>query len=253
MVPSYNHEKFIQDCIRSIIAQDYENIELIIIDDGSKDRSVEKIIELVDACRDRFFRFEFISRPNKGLCATLNEGLNWSEGKYFVAIASDDAMKTNRIRRQIDIFNFHSRKIQNLHAVFSAYTLINENGEAIGNITYDEDIILTYKTYFGRRWLPAPTAMIAIDAIRKCGGYNEKVIFEDLDAWLNLLRAGGTFFVSRENLSFYRKHGASLSANRRKIYFGTLRIYRSHFKNPMFIPVIVKATYDYLVGHIREK
>lgn len=75
VIPCYNHENYVQECIKSAIEQDYENIELIIIDDGSKDESVNKIQELVPGCEKRFCRFEFRTRPNKGLCKTLNEAL----------------------------------------------------------------------------------------------------------------------------------------------------------------------------------
>ena len=74
-IPSYNHEIYVQECIRSVIDQDYRNIELIIIDDGSTDNSVEKIEELIPLCKKRFVRFEFLCRENKGLSATLNEAI----------------------------------------------------------------------------------------------------------------------------------------------------------------------------------
>ena len=99
-IPCYNHERFVQDSIQSIIDQTYQNIELIIIDDGSRDGSVEKIKEMIPACQERFVRFEFRHRPNKGLSATLNEALEWCEGKYFSALASDDIVLKNKIDKQ---------------------------------------------------------------------------------------------------------------------------------------------------------
>ncbi|MGA6331370.1 glycosyltransferase family 2 protein, partial [Acinetobacter baumannii] len=97
VIPCYNHANFVQDCIQSVIAQTYQNIELIIIDDGSKDGSVEKIQEFIGECEKRFVRFEFRNRPNKGLSATLNEALEWCQGEYFSAIASDDMMLNDKI------------------------------------------------------------------------------------------------------------------------------------------------------------
>ena len=94
VIPCYNHEKFVQDCIQSVIDQTYENIELIIIDDGSKDNSVKVIQELADK-----YGFTFIHRPNKGLSATLNEGIRLSKGKYFSAIASDDILFLEKIEK----------------------------------------------------------------------------------------------------------------------------------------------------------
>ena len=91
-IPSYNHGRYVQACIESIIEQDYENIELIIIDDGSTDDSVLRIGEMVARCRARFQRFEFLPRSNKGLCATLNEALEWARGFYFAVSDSDDVL-----------------------------------------------------------------------------------------------------------------------------------------------------------------
>lgn len=71
VIPCYNHEQFVQEAIQSVIDQDYTNIELLIIDDGSKDSSAEKIEKLIAVCKQRFNRFEFKSRANKGISATL--------------------------------------------------------------------------------------------------------------------------------------------------------------------------------------
>ena len=89
IIPSYNHERFVCDSIRSVIDQSYQNIELIVIDDGSTDSSVEKIQGLIPLCEKRFIRFEFRHRPNKGLSATLNEALEWTQGEYFSSLASE--------------------------------------------------------------------------------------------------------------------------------------------------------------------
>ena len=102
VIPCYNHENFVQDCIKSVIDQTYENIELIIIDDGSKDGSVQKIQEMSAACQKRFTRFEFRYRPNKGLSETLNEALEWCEGLYLSPIASDDQMLKQKIQLQVN-------------------------------------------------------------------------------------------------------------------------------------------------------
>ena len=108
VIPCYNHEKFVQDSIQSVIDQTYENIELIVIDDGSTDSSVQKIQEMVTICQQRFSRFELRYRKNKGLTATLNEALRWIEGEYYIAIASDDLMVSSRIVRQVEILNQNS-------------------------------------------------------------------------------------------------------------------------------------------------
>jgi len=102
-IPCYNHARYIRQCIESAIAQDYDNIELIIIDDGSSDDSVRVIEQLLPACRERFNNFEFRSRPNKGISATSNEALQWLSGKYFAALDSDDILMPEKISRLVPV------------------------------------------------------------------------------------------------------------------------------------------------------
>ena len=85
LVPSYNHAPFVERTLRSIFAQTLAPKKLIVIDDGSKDESVE-IIERV--LRDCPFENEFIARENRGLCATLNEGFAKTVRANFLLISA---------------------------------------------------------------------------------------------------------------------------------------------------------------------
>lgn len=90
IIPAYNHEHYVQQTIRSIIVQSYDNIELIVIDDGSKDKTWEKIQELRNECEARFQRVVFLTQPNMGTCGTLNRLMDLAKGDYVFLIASDD-------------------------------------------------------------------------------------------------------------------------------------------------------------------
>ncbi len=91
-IPAYNHQKYVLESLQSVIVQDYKNIELIIINDGSKDKTDEVIKSYEQQCRERFVKFEYRNRENRGISTTLNEMVDWSKGKYFTVIASDDVM-----------------------------------------------------------------------------------------------------------------------------------------------------------------
>ena len=111
VIPCFNHENFVQQTIQSVIDQDYKNIELIIIDDGSKDSSVEKIKSLVSVCVNRFDKFYFIHRINKGLCETLNEAIEICSGEYLCCIASDDIILNDKISYQVKYLENNSSSI----------------------------------------------------------------------------------------------------------------------------------------------
>src|SRR5215213_11621631 len=86
-VPSYNHAPFVEKCLRSIIGQTHQPKKLLVIDDGSSDGSPAVIERVLADCP---FESELIARDNRGLCATLNQALESSDGKYFAYLGSDD-------------------------------------------------------------------------------------------------------------------------------------------------------------------
>jgi len=89
-IPAYNHEKYVQSCIQSVIDQDYDNIELIVIDDGSKDNTWAKIQEMASLCRKRFNRFIALQQENQGAAAASYKMRNIARGEFRGGIASDD-------------------------------------------------------------------------------------------------------------------------------------------------------------------
>lgn len=221
VIPCYNHEKFVQDSIQSVIDQDYENIELIIIDDGSKDSSVAKIKEMIELCKRRFTRFEFRSRANIGLSATLNEALEWCEGEYFSAIASDDIILPEKTKLQVQ----YLEKNKNSIAVFGAIQLIDKSNVNI-NIKkliskekiYDFESILMH----GHN-LPAPTQMIRKKYVEKVGGYNSNIFIEDWYMWLKLSKMGDIAFLPII-FAKYRSHDNNVSKNIKRINQGRIQV-----------------------------
>lgn len=221
VIPCYNHEKYVKDTIESVINQTYDNIELIIIDDGSTDNSVNIIEQSVQKCKERFVRFKFISQTNKGLSATLNKSLEWCKGDYFSCIASDDIILPKKTSIQVRYLNENNRIL----AVFGGMKLIDDNGNVIRelkvtNRTYNfEDIMLGDVTIY------APTQMIRTQCIRDVGGYNPDLLIEDYYMWLKLAEKGDLYCLSN-CLSLYRKHGNNTSNQINKMYEGRLELLR---------------------------
>ena len=128
VIPVYNHERYVEESLRSMIAQTYENIELIVINDGSKDGSHEKVLGLVGACQQRFRRFEYRNRENRGLTNTLNEALEWAQGEYFTALASDDIALPQKVIVLVDALERAGREYA---AAFGDALFIDEHGEPL--------------------------------------------------------------------------------------------------------------------------
>jgi len=97
IVPAYNHEKYVEETISSIIAQTIKNLELIIIDDGSKDHTMQKIQQMEDECKKRFVHFSYQTQENQGTCRTMNKLIGLAQGEYVALIASDDKYTPNAL------------------------------------------------------------------------------------------------------------------------------------------------------------
>lgn len=204
-IPCYNHAEFVQETIQSIIDQDYQNIELIIIDDGSTDNSVEKIEEMVDACKKRFKRFEFRCRPNKGLSATLNEMISWSSGKYFSACASDDILYPKATRLCVELLESRDDC-----GMCHAYT---ESIYKKPNIytTNIKDKEFTFEQLINKNQIAALSVVIRKDVFDVVGGFDESLYIEDWDMWLRILHAGYKIGFVNEIIGFYRYHENNIS------------------------------------------
>ena len=202
VIPCYNHEKFVQDCIQSVIDQTYQNIELIIIDDGSKDNSVEMIRKLFFKCKKRFTRFEFRSRENRGVSSTLNEALIWCTGDFISPIASDDQMLNRKIEKQVNFLSENPDYV----AVFGGINQIDNNNKCIRvlnkrarSYSFDDIARLDY-------FLQAPTQFFRRKDILAIGGYNENFKIEDWYSYLKLTLDGKLIYLMDEVVCNYRRH-----------------------------------------------
>lgn len=235
-IPSYNHADYIQKSIQSIIDQDYKNVELIIIDDGSKDNSVEIIKSMIPECQDRFLRFEFRHRPNKGLCATLNEALEWCQGEYFSPIASDDIALPHKT-------SFLISKILNTEysAVFGSIQSFGNDDTIIkspDNFEYKFSDLLMHK------FIPsAPAALIKTQDIRDLGGYYENLPIEDWAMWLNLTYNGKKLISYNEVVCLYRIHDNNTVNDDDLMYTARKQIIDLYSGHPLYESAVKKNLY----------
>lgn len=229
-IPVYDHQDFVRDAVQSIIDQDYENIELIVIDDGSRDQSADRVEQLVSACRARFSRFEFIRRENRGLGATLNQAIDWSRGKYFSALASDDLMLPAKTRLLVD----HLDRNPRCGAVFGQIELIDSNGGSKGS-PYYLPRVLTFRELFTQLGgPPAPAQLIRMDVLRAVGQYRADVMIEDLYMWLAISSAGYELEIVGSTVAKYRDHPGNTSKRTRKVLEGRLQIVDFYRDSPWF-------------------
>ena len=134
IVPVYNSEKYLKKCIESIINQTYKNLEILLINDGSKDKSKEICIEFNDS------RIKFIDKENEGVSTSRNIGLESAEGKYIAFVDSDDYIEKKYIEKLLKVL-----KAQNADCVICGYNRIYENKTE--KITKEKELILNKEEF----------------------------------------------------------------------------------------------------------
>ena len=159
IVTCYNHEKYIEQCLRSVFKQTYQNIELIVLDDGSTDGSKQIILKTL---KDSPFEVRFESHKNMGVVKTRNKGIELINGKYFLFVDSDDYLPDDyveelyscAINQQADIvycdlFDFEKNEIYLKARNFEINSFLTANyisncslvrNDILGEIRYDEHL-----------------------------------------------------------------------------------------------------------------
>lgn len=126
IIPAYNTEKYIYDCLLSVKKQSYCDIELVIIDDGSTDETMNEIKRFCKANRKRFHNIEIKQHEiNKGLCASINSALKLVKGEYTMWFDSDDLLIEDNILKKVDFL----KKNPDIKCVLAEADSFDEKGK----------------------------------------------------------------------------------------------------------------------------
>lgn len=219
VVPSYNHAGFIETTLRSIIKQTWAPAELIVIDDGSTDNSVTIIERILEQCQ---FPCELIARENRGLSATLNEGLQRATGEYFAYLGSDDVWLPDFLKARTELL---AARPEAVLAYGHAY-LIDEQNRIVDSASH----WARYVDGDAREMLlqttapMSPTVLYRCEALRR-HGWNDQARLEDYDLYLRL-SADGEFAFDERVLSAWRRHQSNTSWDQRLMLAEQLKAQR---------------------------
>ncbi len=203
LLSTYNNEKTIKDSIASILEQTYKNFELLIIDDGSEDNTLQICKSFSDS-RIKLFKND----SNIGLTKSLNKVSQYATGKYLARQDGDDISLNNRLQKQIAVFN----KFDNLDIVTSRAYIKNSNR-----------IIPKYRNYISYKILINylnpfihGTLMIKNDSFIKLNRYNENFIYaQDYKLFYDAIKLNMKIKVISEPIYILNLEN-NISSNRRE-------------------------------------
>ncbi len=237
IIASYNHARYIEASITSVINQTYKNIELLVIDDGSKDDSPAVLKRLQEQ-----YGFDLRFQANQGLARTLNDAIARAKGDLIVPFGSDDIMLPHRIATQVEYMNGKPEV-----GICSAnIETIDQDGKVMGareqrnrNLPFRrldfDDLFLDRK--------PGPmaaTLMLRREALEKVGGFNADIRLEDVYIELSIARAGYFIDVLGEVLAQYRDHPTNTFKNGRFMVDNVLRTFAVFSDHPQYEQVCMK-------------
>lgn len=203
-MPSYNAAKFIAASIQSVIEQTYNNWELLITDDCSKDDTVKIVEQFLE--KDNRIKL-FSTGKNSGAAVARNISLQNATGKYIAFLDSDDTWISNKLETQI---KFMEKK--NIAFSFSNYSVMKEDGTLTGNIIHAPKVI-GYHGYLRNTIIGCLTVIIDRE---KTGNFlmpNIKTS-EDMALWLDIMKRGYKAWGLQVPLAQYRVVSNSLTSKK---------------------------------------
>lgn len=216
VMPAYNAERHLPTAIKSLLAQSYQEWELLLVNDASRDGTLEvaRSFELHDG------RIKVIdSAVNRGVSATRNAALERAEGKYIAFLDSDDVWHPQKLEKQIPFM-----EKENVLISYGWYQRIDEHGKRLGEVRAPARI--GYEELLKSNFIGNLTGVYNAQALGK--EYFTDYRHEDYVAWLSLIRRAGEARGIPELLGMYRVYAGSLSSNKLRTLGWQWRIYREH-------------------------
>lgn len=205
IIPAYNASDYLQISIDSVLSQTYQNIELIVINDGSLDDN--KTDEIARSYGDRI---KYIYQENGGVSAALNTGIRNSSGKWVAWLSHDDYFDSKKIEIQVSILKNNPE----FDVCYSNYNVVDKNGKYQGfmNLPYYEPKVFTIHL-IQAMFVCGSTVLINKKCFNDMGLFDEKLRYaQDADFWIRL-STKFNFIHCSEKLVNWRFHANQGSRN----------------------------------------
>ncbi|CAM4245064.1 glycosyltransferase family 2 protein [Listeria booriae] len=232
IMPCYNAENIIAESIESVLSQTHQDLQLIIIDDCSTDKTVARVMPYL---QDQ--RILLIQLPqNSGVATARNIGMQYGTGRFIAFLDSDDIWMTEKIATQVD-----AAETQDVPLVYSAYHTFQENTESIIKTVHVPDSI-DYQGLLRNTIIGCLTVLVDRE---KTGDFAMPNIpgGEDTATWLGILKENGAAYGINQPLAYYRVTSTSLSGNKWRMARRTWQMYRETQDLSFFTTCICFSSY----------
>lgn len=226
VVPCYNAGRYLESSLASIFAQDYPNFEVIVVDDGSSDGSLERLQELQGQ-----YPFVLIAQANGGVSAALNRGLACATGKYVATPDLDDLMLPHSLSVRADYLERHP----DTPCVGALVSFIDQDDNWLKD-EYANEVLELHFDQILRDTLVigAPVALYRRAALDKVGGYDPDIRVQDFQITLKIAALGAPLAIIPVQVTRYRRHLGNLSRRYKTLLEADLKAIAPYQDHPAY-------------------
>ena len=183
-IPSFNHARFLPAAIESALAQTYRDIEIIIVDDGSSDGSLEIAQEYATNYPELIYLYTHPNHSNRGISATINRAFRESKGEYWTLLGSDDIYHPEKAAQQVSFLLQSSR----YGWVYSGAEIIDEQGQILPtkNCTDISHDLRPLESLILANHITAITVMARRECLEVTGEHSEQLVYSDWEFWIRM-------------------------------------------------------------------
>jgi teichuronic acid biosynthesis glycosyltransferase TuaG len=227
IVPVHNAEKYIRETVEAVKAQTYTDWELILVENGSVDRTKDVLREIASEAEGSGYNIRVIFSETTCAADARNEGLDAAKGRYIAYVDADDIWKPEKLERQME--DLRKRQETAKSAIpgffFTGYEFGDEDAKGTGKIVRVPET-LSYKEALANTTIFTSTVLVDTEVIPKELLHMPRIKSEDTATWWTILKAGYVAAGLNENLVKYRRPSNSLSSDKKEALRRIWNLYR---------------------------
>jgi glycosyltransferase involved in cell wall biosynthesis len=245
IIPCYNQGRYIDEAIKSVLASSYDDLEIIVVNDGSNDSNTNELLATSKWDKTSIYKID-----NGGVSGARNYGIGKAAGKYILPLDADDKISSEYIRNAVEILN----EKPEVKIVACDVEMFGIRSGKYPMPEHSIEMLLCQNTM-------VVSSMFRKSDFDKTKGFSSNMSsgFEDWDFWLTMLETGGSVYKLNFPGFYYRIQHKSrnnsitdeqFAALRRKIYDNHKELYSKHFFNPVnsFEYALIRNSKEYIVG-----